>query len=57
MEIGKRTNECLKCNIEYNEFDATFNHNLWDDTASSIEEQQKKAALDFVNEVTIDCAP
>ncbi|OTA65972.1 hypothetical protein K449DRAFT_458016 [Hypoxylon sp. EC38] len=54
---AKKAERWVKCKIEYNDYEASFNHNKWKDASDKISEEQKKAAEDFVKEQTVDCPP
>jgi hypothetical protein len=54
---AKKTSSHVKCTIDYNDYEATFNQKLWSEVAQGIAEEQLKAANDFVKLQTIDCEP
>lgn len=51
----KKTDTHVRYRIEYINCEADFNDKLWDETAGSMEEEQKKALDDFRKQQTIDC--
>ncbi|KAF2840444.1 hypothetical protein M501DRAFT_1015498 [Patellaria atrata CBS 101060] len=57
VQNAKKTTREVECSIDYMEYEATFNRKLWKQTAQAIDDEQKKAAKDFVGQQTIDCAP
>lgn len=57
VQSAKKTESYVKCKIEYNDYEATFNQKSWEDAAADIEEAKKKAAKDFVDDETVDCPP
>ncbi|CZT03143.1 uncharacterized protein RCO7_11521 [Rhynchosporium graminicola] len=54
---AKKTEKRVTCNIEYNEYEAVFNHDAWLDIAKEKAEETKKASKAFVEKFTIDCDP
>lgn len=57
VQNAKQTEARVRCTIDYNDYEANFNQRLWNNVAATIEAQQIAAALDFVNQQTIDCPP
>ena len=54
---AKKDSKRVTCDIEYVEYEATFNRSLWQAAAEKINASQKEAAEDFVDNGTIDCDP
>jgi hypothetical protein len=57
VQRHKTTTKEIKCDIEYNEYEAVFNRQKWQKTAETIDKKQQQAAEDFVNQSTVDCDP
>ncbi|KAI0836851.1 hypothetical protein F5Y06DRAFT_298085 [Hypoxylon sp. FL0890] len=57
VQNAKKTSKLIKCTIDYNDYEALFNQNKWNDAAAKIDEEQKKAAEDFVKQETVNCPP
>lgn len=54
---AKKDSKTVTCDIQYVEYEATFNRNLWQVAAEKISGSQKEAAEDFVDNGTIDIDP
>jgi predicted RND superfamily exporter protein len=54
---AKMTETCVACDIEYNQYEATFNNDLWLQIAAKIERDQLDAAKTFVDAQTVSCKP
>lgn len=57
VQNAKKTVQHVRCTIDYNDYEASFNQKLWGETSKGIEEEQKKAADEFRKRQTIDCPP
>ncbi|KAK0642536.1 hypothetical protein DIS24_g8939 [Lasiodiplodia hormozganensis] len=57
VQNAKKTETFVTCEIDYNEYEATFNQRLWEKVAADIEEVKKKAAKELVDNETVDCPP
>ena len=57
VQNAKKTESWVKCTIDYNDYEATFNQKSWNEQAAGIEQEQKKAAEAFRNQQTVDCPP
>lgn len=54
---AKKTEDKVKCTIEYNEYEAIFNQKTWMQIAEEKAEETKKATKAFIEKGTIDCSP
>lgn len=54
---AKKTKDFIKCTIEYNEYEASFNQRLWLQSAENLGEESKKANGEFVKNATVDYPP
>ncbi|KAK7419928.1 hypothetical protein QQZ08_010631 [Neonectria magnoliae] len=53
---AKRAGGQVRCRIEYNEYEAIFNEQLWSQTSGQINEDQKTVADDLRKQQTVDCS-
>ena len=57
VQNAKKTEQRVKCTIEYNEYEAMFQRKMWERISQQIDGDQKKATDEFLKNQTVDCPP